>query len=239
MSNPLYITDSYARECRCRVVGQTPEGGLILAHSIFYPTGGGQPGDSGLLHWQGGPTAISTTVKGQAGEIILLAAEPRVLPPVGAEVLQDLDWERRYRIMQMHTVLHLLSVIVPFPVIGGAIGSDSGRLDFDMSGSPAKKAVLQDQINELITRDLPVSARWINNQEMAASPQLIRTMSVKPPVRNDRVRLVQIGYSPNVIDLQPCDGTHVARTGEIAPVELAKIEKKGQQSWRITVQFCA
>ena len=237
MTEPLFLQDSYLREHRCRVAAHTPEGGLVLERSIFYPTGGGQPGDSGRLHWDGQQIPIATTIKGQQGEIILLAAKATFLPPIGTEVMQDLDWDRRFRIMQMHTALHLLSVVIPLPVTGGALGSEKGRLDFDMPENPEEKWELQDQLNALIERDFAISDRWIRDQELSENPQLIKTMSVKPPVGAGQVRLVQIGEEPDLLDLQPCGGTHVARTGEISSLVVAKIEKKGRQNRRVTLRF--
>jgi misacylated tRNA(Ala) deacylase len=237
MAEPLFIQDSYLREHRCQVVAHTPEGGVVLERSLFYPTGGGQPGDSGRLHWDGHQITIATTVKGQHGEIIMLVAEPAALPPVGTEVMQDLDWDRRFRIMQMHTALHLLSVVIPLPVTGGAIGSEKGRLDFDMPEAPAEKSVLQDKLNALRDRNFAITDHWINDQELTANPQLIKTISVKPPIGVGQVRLIQIGKKPDLIDLQPCGGTHVACTGEISPLVVAKIEKKGRQNRRVTLRF--
>ena len=139
--------------------------------------------------------------------------------------------------MQMHTALHLLSVVIPLPVTGGAVGSEKGRLDFDMPDAPPEKAVLQSDLNALIARDLPVTDSWISDQQLLDNPQLIKTMSVKPPVGAGQVRLVQIGEEQARIDLQPCGGTHVARTGEIMPLLVAKIEKKGRQNRRVTLRF--
>ena len=237
MTALLFLQDAYQREHRCLVTAHTPEGGLVLERTIFYPTGGGQPGDSGTIHWQGGQLKVATTVKTPEGGVVLLAAAPEALPPVGAEVFQDLDWDRRYRIMQMHTALHLLSVIIPLPVTGGAVGSEKGRLDFNMADAAPEKAVLQTDLNALISRDLPVTDSWISDAQLAEKPHLIKTMSVKPPVGTGQVRLVQIGDAPLVIDLQPCGGTHVARTGEIGPLVVAKIEKKGRQNRRVTLHF--
>ena len=237
MTALLFLQDAYQREHRCLVTAHTPEGGLVLERTIFYPTGGGQPGDSGTIHWQGGQLKVATTVKAPEGGVVLLAAAPEALPPVGAEVFQDLDWDRRYRIMQMHTALHLLSVIISLPVTGGAVGSEKGRLDFNMPDAAPEKAVLQTDLNALISRDLPVTDSWISDAQLAEKPHLIKTMSVKPPVGAGQVRLVQIGEAPSVIDLQPCGGTHVARTGEIGPLVVAKIEKKGRQNRRVTLRF--
>ena len=166
---------------------------------------------------------------------MLVPAEAGTLPPVGARVEQRLDWDRRHAHMKIHTALHLLSVVIPLPVTGGAISAEKGRLDFDMPDAPEDKLVIQGQLNALIERDLPVSDSWISDAELAANPGLVKTMSVKPPTGAGRVRLVQIGAAKSMIDLQPCGGTHVARTGEIGKVTIARIEKKGRQNRRVSV----
>ncbi|MDC0737222.1 alanyl-tRNA editing protein [Cognatishimia sp. SS12] len=237
MTERLFLENAYLRETTARVQAHTPEGGVILDETLFYPTGGGQPGDSGALIWDGGALSIATSVKADGKDIALVPAEPAALPPVGAEVIQKLDWDRRHRHMRMHTALHLLSVIIPLPVTGGAIGAEKGRLDFDMPDAPADKDVLQEQLNELIRRDLPVSEMWITDDELLANPQLVKTMSVKPPMGSGHVRLVMIGQGGEQVDLQPCGGTHVARTGEIGHVRIGKIEKKGKQNRRVALHF--
>lgn len=233
MTDHPYRTDPYLREAAATVLAHTPEGGIVLDRSIFYPTGGGQPGDGGWIDWDGGAIPVATTVKGEAGAPVLLPAEPVALPPVGAAVGQRLDWDRRYAHMRMHTALHLLSVAIPLPVTGGAIGAGKGRLDFDMPEAPADAAVLEEMLNELVARDLEVGEEWITDAELAANPGLVKTMSVKPPSGQGRVRLVRIGLGAGQIDLQPCGGTHVARTAEIGSVRIGKIEKKGRQNRRV------
>lgn len=235
MTEPLYLTDPYRKTAKARVLAQTDEGGLILDASIFYPRGGGQPGDSGALHWSGGRLTVATAVKGEAGTIILVPSEAAALPPVGAEVEQHLDWDRRYGHMRVHTALHLLSVVIPLPVTGGAVSAEKGRLDFDMPEAPEDKLVLQGQLNALIDRNLPVTETWISDDDLDANPGLVKTMSVQPPRGAGRVRLVRIGEGAGQVDIQPCGGTHVARTGEIGKVTLGKIEKKGRQNRRVTV----
>lgn len=232
---PLYAEDAYLNLVAGRVVAHTAEGGVVLDASVFYPTGGGQPGDSGRLEWDGGLLEIATTVKGEAGASVLVPGEPSPLPPVGAEVLQRLDWDRRHRHMRIHTALHLLSVVIPLPVSGGAITAEKGRLDFDMPEAPQDKEALQATLNALIAQDLPVSESWITDAELAANPGLVKTMSVMPPTGAGRVRLVRIGAGETQVDLQPCGGTHVASTGEIGPVRLGKIEKKGRQNRRVNL----
>ena len=139
--------------------------------------------------------------------------------------------------MQIHTALHLLSVVIPLPVTGGSISAEKGRLDFDMPDAPADKETLQAQLNELVDRDLEVHENWITDEELAAKPDLVKTMSVKPPMGSGRVRLVGIGRDTDQIDLQPCGGTHVARTGEIGRLRIGKIEKKGKQNRRVNIHF--
>ncbi|MCY1128496.1 alanyl-tRNA editing protein [Frigidibacter sp. RF13] len=238
MTEPLFRTDAYLREAEARVAGHSDQGGLILDRTVFYATSGGQPGDSGYLDWDGGRTNIATAVKGEGGTFVLVPDAGSALPPVGAPVLQRLDWERRHRHMRVHTALHLLSVVVPLPVTGGQIGAERGRLDFDMPEPPADVTALEEALNRLVERDLTVSDDWITDAELEANPGLVKTMSVKPPMGQGRVRLVRISDGAELVDLQPCGGTHVARTGEIGRLQLGKIENKGRQNRRITLHLC-
>ncbi len=235
LSDPVYRTDPYARDLAARVMSHTEEGGIVLDQALFYPTGGGQPGDSGWIDWDGQTLAIATTVKGGAGESVLVPAEPARLPPVGAHVGQRLDWERRHKHMRIHTALHLLSVVIPLPVTGGSIGAGRGRLDFMMPEPPEDRDALEDELNRLIDRDLVVSESWITDADLEANPSLVKTMSVQPPRGSGRIRLVRIGDGLDQVDLQPCGGTHVARTGEIGRVVFGKIENKGKQNRRVTI----
>ena len=237
MTRQLYLEDTYLRDAPARVTGITEEGGIVLDGSIFYPTGGGQPGDSGWLTWDGQRMPIATTVKGQGDDIVLVPAEPLSLPTIGTHLTQSLDWDRRHRHMRVHTMLHLLSVVVPFGVTGGQISARQGRLDFDMPEAPDDRDGIEAALNNFVTADLLVSDRWITQAELAASPELIKTMAVKPPKTVERVRLVQIGDQSSWIDLQPCGGTHIARTGEIGALRLGKIEKKGRDNRRIYVHL--
>lgn len=233
MTRPLFLEDAYLRDAPAHVFAVTDEGGIILDETIFYATGGGQPGDSGTLSWQGGTIEIATTIKGEGGAIVLVPAEPSALPPVGSHVTQSLDWERRHHLMRVHTALHLLSVVIPLPVTGGSISEDKGRLDFDMPEAPSDREALQETLNKLIDCDFAVTSEWITEAELAANPGLVKTLSVAPPKGAGRVRLVRIGAGENTADLQPCGGTHVQRTGEIGPVRLGKVEKKGKQNRRV------
>jgi len=237
MTEPLFRADAYLKEACTQVSALTPEGGVVLDASVFYPTGGGQPGDSGWLRWSGGEMRVATTVKGQGDEIVCLPAQAVALPEVGTEVLQEIDWERRHRHMRVHTALHLLSVVIPLPVTGGSIGTDRGRLDFDMPDAITDKEALEDYLNQLVDQDLPVTDTWITEEELAANPGLVKTMSVAPPRGAGSVRLVRIGEGRDQVDLQPCGGTHVARTSEIGALRLGKIENKGRQNRRVTLHL--
>lgn len=237
MTELLFREDAYEREASAKVTAHTPEGGIVLDRTLFYPTGGGQPGDSGSLSWNGTTLPIATTVKGEGDQVVLVPAEPTSLPPVGTAVTQALDWERRYRHMRIHTALHLLSVVIPLPVTGGSISAEKGRLDFDMPDAPEDKEAVTASLNHLIERDLVVGEGWISDEELAANPTLVKTMSVKPPLGAGRVRLVRIGEGEDQVDLQPCGGTHVARTGEIGRVRIGKVEKKGRQNRRVNLHL--
>ncbi|PRY24849.1 Ala-tRNA(Pro) hydrolase [Aliiruegeria haliotis] len=235
MTEPLFRKDAYSREAAGTVLEHTPEGGIVLDASVFYPKGGGQPGDSGAVHWNGGTLEIATAVKGDGDSIVLVPSEAAALPPVGAEVRQVLNWDRRYRHMRVHTGLHLLSVVIPLPVSGGSISPEKGRLDFDMPEALEDKEAVQAALQDLIDRDLPVTEDWITDEELAANPGLVKTMSVKPPKGQGRVRLIRIGEGAAQVDLQPCGGTHVARTGEIGRIALGKVEKKGARNRRVNM----
>ncbi len=237
MTEALFREDAYLRQAPGRVLHSGPEG-AVLDRSLFYPRGGGQPGDRGRLDWAGGTIAVADCVKGEGGSILLVPAEGSdTPPPPGTEVVQHLDWDLRHRHMRVHTALHLLSVIIPLPVTGGQIGPEKGRLDFDMPEAPEDRQALEDALNALIARDLPVSEDWITDAELAANPDLVKTMSVAPPMGQGRVRLVRIGAGADQVDLQPCGGTHVASTAEIGRVTLGKIEKKGRQNRRVSLHL--
>lgn len=238
MTELLFREDAYLTEAEGTVIAHTAEGGIILDRSVFYPAGGGQPGDSGFLLWDGAARLpVATAVKAESNHVALVAAEPLGLPPVGTKVMQHLDWDRRHGHMRVHTALHLLSVVIPLPVTGGQIGVDKGRLDFSMPEPPADIAAIEEALNALIDRDLPVTEEWISDEELLANPGLVKTLSVMPPVGQGRVRLVRIGLGRSQIDLQPCGGTHVARTAEIGRVAIGKVENKGRQNRRVTLSL--
>lgn len=233
----LFLDDAYLTETTATVVEVNDRGGIVLDQTVFYGTSGGQPGDTGRLkRADGSVIEIATTVCGQSkDDLILVPASPDNLPQIGETVTAELDWDRRHRLMRMHTALHLLCASVPFPVTGGQIGETDSRLDFDMPESIDREA-LTHRLNALVAENHPVSERWINDAELEAQPELIRTMSVKPPMGSGKVRLVSIGDDDR-IDLQPCGGTHVRATGEIGPLEVYKIENKGKQNRRIRVRL--
>lgn len=237
MTDMLFRHDPYQREGKARVKAVTEEGGVILDASIFYPTGGGQPGDSGHIEWGGSRLPIASAVKGGGDDIVLIPAQPGDLPPVGTEVQQVLDWDRRYRHMRIHTALHLLSVAIPFGVTGGQISTGYGRLDFDMPDTPEDRDAIEQALNDYVSMDMRISDGWITEAELDAAPELIKTMAVKPPRGAGDIRLIRIGDEENWIDLQPCGGTHVARTGEVGALRLGKIQKKGRLNRRVYVHL--
>ena len=239
MTKAQFLQDSYLRQAPARVVDMTSEGGIILDQSIFYATSGGQPGDSGVLQWDGEETQIATTIKADLDRIVCVPEEGSVVPEVGQEVMQVLDWDKRYCHMRMHTALHLLSVVIPLPVTGGAITAVKGRLDFNMPQAPEDKEALSQELNRLIARDLHISEEWITERELDENPSLVKTMSVAPPRGAGKIRLIRIGTDAESVDLQPCGGTHVERTGEIGSVRIGKVEKKGQLNRRVHLHFDA
>jgi misacylated tRNA(Ala) deacylase len=239
MTEQLYRTDAYLRDCTARVLAVNERGGIVLDRTVFYAAAGGQPGDKGSLEVDGGGTCpIATTVyDADKTTIVHVAADGSARPAPGQTVRAVLDWDARSKLMRMHTTLHLLCALVKFPVTGGQVNADDSRLDFDIEDASAvDKDALTAGLNALIAANHPVTERWITDAELEANPQLVRTMAVKPPTGSGRVRLVVIGEGGSV-DLQPCGGTHVRSTGEIGPVVVTKIEKKGKQNRRIRVSF--
>jgi misacylated tRNA(Ala) deacylase len=234
MTQLLFHDDGYRRSCEARVVGLDGRG-IRLDRTVFYPAGGGQPGDGGVLRLASGQTiAIVDTVKGELpDEVIHVPAPAAALPEPGTELAAEIDWERRHRLMRMHTCLHLLCSMVPGAVTGGQVADGRGRLDFDVPGSSLDKEALAAGLNRLIVEAHLVGPRWISDDDLAARPDLVRTMSVKPPSGAGQVRLIEIAG----VDLQPCGGTHVGNTAEIGPVAVTKIENKGRQNRRIIIAF--
>ena len=230
----VFRDDAYARACDAVVTAVTPAG-VALDRTVFYPTGGGQPGDTGrLVDDDGAVVAVLPAVKGEGDSVLHPLPEGAAPPRVGAGIRAEIDWERRYRHMRMHTCLHLLSAVVTGGVTGGSVGELKSRLDFDLPDTALDKEALDAALNALIEADHPVVPRWIDEAELDANPELVRTMSVQPPRGAGRVRVLEIGAG---VDLQPCGGTHVARTGEIGRVRVGKIENKGRRNRRINVHL--
>ncbi|BCP53408.1 Ala-tRNA(Pro) hydrolase [Kaistia sp. 32K] len=231
----LFRDDPYLSTAEAKVVGINERGGILLDRTVFYATGGGQPGDVGTLEREDGSMIkIATTVYGDSkSDIVHVPGEGSALPALGETIVQHLDWATRHRHMRIHTGLHLLTVALPFPVSGGRIGAEEGHLDFDIDGAVPAKEEIEAKLNALAAADHAVSTEWITDEELLANPGLVKTMSVMPPMGSGRVRLVRIGD----IDLQPCGGTHVQSTGEIGPLVVAKIENKGKQNRRVRIRF--
>ena len=238
MTELLFRDDAYARSCAARVTACDARG-IRLDRTVFYPTGGGQPGDRGVLRLASGETvAIVDTVKGEGPDAVIHVPAPgAALPAPGTEITAEIDWDRRHRLMRMHTCLHLLCAAVPGAVTGGQVSDGKGRLDFDVPGAGLDKEAIAARLNALIAEGHAVTPRWIHDEELAARPELVRTMSVKPPSGAGRVRLMEISGPDGAVDLQPCGGTHVRNTAEIGPVTVAKVENKGRQNRRIILAF--
>ena len=233
MSTLQFREDAYARECDATVT-HIDARGIQLDRTVFYPTGGGQPGDAGVLRSAAGDIAIANTIKGDGLEsVIHVPAAGSRMPAAGERVTATIDWDRRHRLMRFHTALHLLCSIVPGAVTGGSIGEDKARLDFDVATDSLDKESIQSRLNALVAAGHSVTPRWITDAELAARPELVRTMSVKPPTGHGSVRLLDI----EGVDLQPCGGTHVRNTAEIGLVVVAKIENKGRQNRRIIINL--
>lgn len=230
----LFRDDAYLPETEATVLAVTDRRGIVLDRTVFYATGGGQPGDAGRLSREGGDVAIATAVYGEdKSEIVHVPTEGAGLPEPGETLRAVLDWERRHRHMRIHTGLHLLSVVLPFPVTGGSIGAEEGRLDFDIDGEVPAKDEIEEKLNALVAANHAVTSEWITDEELLAKPEMVKTMKVKPPMGSGRVRLIRIGD----IDLQPCGGTHVRTTGEIGRLVIGKIESKGKQNRRVRIRF--
>ena len=236
MTDEIFRRDAYAKTCEAVITGCDARG-LRLDRTVFYPMGGGQPGDSGWLTLADGRRlrVLDTHKDDDSGDIVHLLETPLEGDPPAGTVLAEIDWERRHRLMRVHTSLHLLCSLVDAPVTGGSVRDGSGRLDFDLPENTIDKAALSSELNRLVREAHEVSYRWITDEELEASPAVVRTMSVAPPRGEGRVRLVEIA----AVDLQACGGTHVANTAEIGALRVGKIEKKGRQNRRVTIAFDA
>ena len=231
----LFRDDAYLKSCTATVTAAA-DGQISLDRTVFYPMGGGQPGDTGRLRWDGGELRIVDARKGEDPDAVLhVAEEGAALPAPGTQVEAEIDWDRRHRLMRMHTAMHLLCSIVEGDVTGGQVGAEKSRLDFNVPTGALDKEAIGAALNELVAAALPVQSRWISDEELAGRPELVRTMSVKPPSGSGKVRLMQIGDENNPADLQPCGGTHVANTSEIGALRIGKIENKGRQNRRVNI----
>jgi misacylated tRNA(Ala) deacylase len=230
MVEELFRQDAYLKEAEATVTA-LDERGVRLDRSIFYPTGGGQPGDTGSLRWDGSEARIVDAVKADGADVLHVLAPDAPRPAVGTKLHSTLDWDRRLLHMRMHTALHVMSAVIKGNVTGGQVGADKSRLDFNLEGEVPAKEWVTEEINKLIALDRPVTPQWITDEELTARPELVKTMSVRPPMGAGRVRLLAI----EGIDLQACGGTHVARTGEIGRVECIKIENKGKMNRRFVI----
>ena len=227
----LFREDSYLKDCEARVVALAPDGGVVLDRTVFYAASGGQPADRGSLAANGASFAVANVVFTDPGktEIAHVAAPGSPPPAVGDTVTAAIDWPIRHARMRMHTALHLLSAVLPYPVTGGSIGEAESRLDFDIPEAGLDKDAITAKLAEMIAMNAAVSSRWITDAELEANPALVKTMAVKPPTGTGRVRLIEIVG----LDLQPCGGTHVRSTGEIGEVRVTQIEKKGKMNRRV------
>ena len=230
----IFRDDAYQKSCAATVT-RADDGGIRLDRTVFYPTGGGQPGDSGVLRLEdGGEIRIVEARKGADHEDVVHVPEAgAALPAPGTKVSAEIDWEQRYDRMRIHSCMHVLCAIIEGDVTGGQVGDGKGRLDFNLPDTQLDKEAITAELNRIIAEDHPLQSRWITEEELAANPQLVRTMSVKPPTGAGGIRLMEIAE----VDLQPCGGTHVRRTGEIGRVRVTKIENKGRQNRRINIAF--
>ena len=231
----LFREDAYLKDCEATVVALTEQGGIVLDRTVFYATSGGQPGDTGALILADGarlPIGTAVYTDPQKTEIAHVPAEGAALPVrVGDTLRAEIDWEPRYGRMKIHTALHLLSVVLPYPITGASVGDADGRADFNIPDAGHDKEAIAAKIAEMIATDAAVSSRWISDAELEANPGLVKSMSVRPPIGTGRVRLIEIAG----LDLQPCGGTHVRRIGEIGTVAVTGIEKKGKQNRRVRI----
>jgi len=231
VTEELFREDSYLRDCDATVVA-VDDNSLTLDRTVFYPLGGGQPGDTGTLSWDNESAAIVDTRYGEDGSIVHHLEEGVALPNIGDTVHAELNWDRRYIHMRMHTAMHLLGSVLQYGVTGGNISAEKSRLDFDMEDTVDKEAV-GTALKALVDANHTVSCRWISAEELDAQPELVRTMSVQPPRGKGSIRLLEI----EGVDLQPCGGTHLKSTAEVGAVRIGKVEKKGKRNRRVNIHL--
>ena len=232
MTNKIFYQDSYQKTHQSEIVAVL-EDGIVMESTIFYPLGGGQPGDTGVLMLDGDEYRVTDTCFAEDKVMIVhhLNAEDLFAFNVGDRVGMVLDWERRHRHMRMHTSLHLMCHLITAQATGGSIGEAESRIDFDLQGQVVDKNNLTIEMNRLIKSQLPVTISSITDEVLAQNPGLVRTMSVQPPKGQGSIRTVTILDT----DYQPCGGTHVNNTAEIGEVIVTKIKNKGKQNKRISL----
>lgn len=233
----VFNENAYVKQAPCVVVGHVGEDGIVLDSSIFYPEGGGQPSDTGSLTINGTKLAVVDSSKKMDGQIVLTLEPGSERPTIGAEGTQEINWERRFQHMRLHTALHLLTVALPYPVTGGQISNEKGRLDFNMDGLPMTKEELQDQLNEWVKQDFDVDAIWLPIKQYDTAGSLVKTANVRPPNENGNVRVVRIAKDGNNLDAQACGGTHVSKTSEIGDIIVGKVENKGRNNRRVNLRL--
>ena len=238
LTKALFLEDAYMRECQAVVTHVNEMGGIILDQTNFYATSGGQPGDSGVLQLaDGNEIEIAMAVKDKgSGGIALVPAADMLQPAVGDNVICKIDWQRRFKLMQMHTACHILSVVCPYPITSANVGEVESRVDFDMQELPSSKQDISAQMMALINGNHEIFNTWIDEAQLDANPDLVKSKNVKPPRGIGRIRLVCIGDNSS-IDSQPCGGTHVQNTQEVGEIHIGKIEKKGRENRRFRIRF--
>jgi len=231
----LFEQDAYLQHCTATIISVNDSDGIVTNQTVFYPAGGGQPGDIGMIRCKGAEYQIENTIKDRnSGEIVHLLADGEKNLYVGDKVELVINWENRYLNMRMHSALHLLCAVVPCGVTGGQIGAKKSRLDFDIGESTLDKLQITDELNLLVEQAHDVTTMWVDEQTLVDNPELVRTMSVKPPKNSGKVRLLKVGEQ---VDLQPCGGTHIRNTKEIGKLRVSKIENKGKRNRRVNIVF--
>ncbi|WP_157019264.1 alanyl-tRNA editing protein [Mesorhizobium xinjiangense] len=240
VTQALFREEPYLSTGEGRVVAINERGGIILNQTNYYATSGGQPGDTGFFERaDGSKIQIAATVTGETkDEIIHVPAAGAAMPQVGEDLVLHIDWDRRYRLMRMHTACHLLSVVCPFPITGAAVGEEESRVDFDLPDAGVTREGVSEAMMQLVSANHPVFTRWITEDELAANPDLVKSKNVRPPAGMGRIRLVCIG-ADGAVDSQPCGGTHVSETQEVGEIHIGKIEKKGRENRRFRIRFGA
>jgi misacylated tRNA(Ala) deacylase len=236
----LFRDDAYLTSCQARLVDVRADNGLVFDRTVFYATSGGQPGDSGIIRRANGrELTISTTVTGETKDHVVHMPEVEAeIPEVGENVTLAINWQRRFKLMRMHTACHILSVVCPFPITGASVGEEESRVDLDLPDPAYTREFVTAEMQKIVTAAHPIAVQWINESELDANPGIVKSKNVRPPRGLGRIRLVLIGENGSV-DSQPCGGTHVANTTEIGLIHISKIEKKGRENRRFRIRFGA